>query len=146
MFASQTSVPVEKSIEEIRVFLTKIGTEGFSFAAYDGDAYLAFSFQGKAVKMCFKIPVHPGKEATIAQMKKYEQARRSKWRQILLCIKAKFECVLCELETFEQAFLAHIILKDGEKLGDVAMRLISDIPDKEIPGHLGFSKKKLKTA
>lgn len=146
MFAQKTTVTVEKSTEELRDFLTKIGAVGFSFASYDGEAFLAFTYRDRPVRMKFSIPIHPGQDATIAQVKKFEQARRTKWRQLLLCIKAKFECVFCGVETFDQAFLTHIVLKEGVVVGDNVLNLLTDISEKEIPLHLGFKKSKLRTA
>jgi hypothetical protein len=39
-----------------------------------------------------------------------EQEERQKYRALLLVIKAKLESVESEIETFEQAFLAHLAL------------------------------------
>jgi hypothetical protein len=48
----------------------------------------------------------------------WEQACRSKWRALFLCIKAKLESVEAKIETFEDAFLAHIQMPDGHTVGE----------------------------
>jgi hypothetical protein len=46
-----------------------------------------------------------------------EQKQREKWRQLLLVLKAKFTALEEGVETFEQTFLAHVVL-GGVVLGD----------------------------
>ena len=43
----------------------------------------------------------------------WEQALRTRWRALLLCIKAKLESVESGIETFDTAFMAQIVLPDG---------------------------------
>ena len=45
---------------------------------------------------------------------KAAQARRSQWRALMLCIKAKLESVASNIETFEEAFLAHVVMPDNK--------------------------------
>ena len=47
-----------------------------------------------------------------------EQWRRQRGRALLLVIKAKLESVESEVETFEQAFLANVVMSDGSTLYD----------------------------
>jgi hypothetical protein len=46
-----------------------------------------------------------------------EQAVRQRWRALALVIKAKLEAFESGIETFEQAFLANILLPDGQTVG-----------------------------
>lgn len=43
---------------------------------------------------------------------------RSRWRALFLCIKAKLESIESGIETFEDAFLAHIQMPDGQSVSD----------------------------
>ena len=52
----------------------------------------------------------------------WEQEAREKWRALLLCIRAKLESVSSGVETFEQAFLAHMLLPSGETVSEWAER------------------------
>ncbi len=47
----------------------------------------------------------------------YEQAGRQRWRALALVIKAKLEAVESGVETFEDAFLSHIVLPGGGTIG-----------------------------
>ena len=49
---------------------------------------------------------------------KAQRHRRERWRALLLCIKAKLEAVASDIESFEMAFLAHIVLPDGRTVGE----------------------------
>lgn len=48
---------------------------------------------------------------------KYEQAVRQKWRCMTLAIKAKLEVVESGIATFEEEFMAHVVLPNGETVG-----------------------------
>lgn len=119
MFAEKTKVPAEKSAGEIKKALTQFGTENFSLKTERDKASIGFTYKNVAVKVRFSLPEKPGKSSTIAQRKKYEQATNTRWRQLLLCIKAKLESVCMNIETFDQAFMAHIegqpILKQNKR-------------------------------
>lgn len=64
------------------------------------------------------------------QIEAWEQACRSSWRALLLAIKAKLVSVESKVETFEEAFLAQIVVKDDAgknvRFGTRAIKAISD--------------------
>lgn len=115
MFAQKTKVPSDKSIGEIRKALDAFGAKKFSLGTRKRHSFLKFTYNKTQVKFYFDTPEKPGKDATIAQRKKYEQALNTRWRQVLLCVKAKLQSVECGLETFEEAFMAHIQLPRKRK-------------------------------
>jgi hypothetical protein len=45
--------------------------------------------------------------------KKFEQSIRQKWRALLLVIKAKLEAIDSGISTFEEEFMAHIVLPNN---------------------------------
>ena len=55
----------------------------------------------------------------------WEQACRSRWRALFLCIKAKLEAVESRIETFEEAFLAHVMMPDGMTVAEHAAPMIA---------------------
>jgi hypothetical protein len=59
------------------------------------------------------------KSAAIEQA--HSQEIRQRWRALLLVIKAKLEAVESGITTFEQEFLAHLVMANGETVGDWAM-------------------------
>jgi hypothetical protein len=46
------------------------------------------------------------------------QERRRLWRALTLVVKAKLESVESKVETFDQAFLAHIVMPDGRTIAE----------------------------
>ena len=62
---------------------------------------------------------------TAASLKTGEQIHRQRWRALLLCIKAKLEGVESKIESFEEAFLAHVVLPDGSTVGQHAAKSIA---------------------
>jgi len=50
-----------------------------------------------------------------------EQACRQKWRALSLVVKAKLEAVESGITTFEDEFLAHIVLPNGQTVGEQAL-------------------------
>lgn len=125
MYAEKTSVPVDRSQAEIKKTLTKYGATAFAFAESKDKAMVQFEMSGRRIKFILPLPVHG-----VAREKKYkflmsqsqvDQAIRSKWRALVLAIKAKLECVDAGITTLEQEFMAHIVLPNGNTVGDVVL-------------------------
>ena len=59
-----------------------------------------------------------GRERSATQVESaVEQAVRQKWRALALVVKAKLEAVESGITSFEEEFLAHILLPDGSTVG-----------------------------
>jgi hypothetical protein len=59
--------------------------------------------------------------------------RREKWRAQLLCIKAKLVSVDSGIETFEDAFMAHVVMPDGQTVADhVRPRIASSYKENKL--------------
>lgn len=58
--------------------------------------------------------------------KEWEQACRQKWRALALVVKAKLEAVESGISEFEEEFLAHIVLPDGQTVGRWMQPQIAD--------------------
>jgi hypothetical protein len=58
------------------------------------------------------------------------QTDLARWRALVLAIKAKLESVQSKIETFEQAFYAHVVLPNGatiyEQTHEQVARQIAD--------------------
>jgi hypothetical protein len=125
-FAANTKVSPERSQEEIRRVVKKYGAKSFG-SFEDGDrAIVLFETQDRRVRFTLVLPHRESKKytqhsrglrteaaATIA----WEQACRQRWRALLLAIKAKLESVEAGIESFDEAFLSHIVLPDGDTFG-----------------------------
>lgn len=126
-YAKSTKVPVDRTIGEIRKVLEKAGADGFAFAEQGGCAYIIFKVKDRGIKMFLRLPRPPEKTSTEASKKTWEQIRKSKWRALLLCIKAKVESVESGIETFDEAFLPHIVLTSGERVGEKIIHKIEQL-------------------
>jgi hypothetical protein len=132
MAYEQTSVPVEKSQGEIRKLLTRYGAQRFTFSEgvndLDGRQWLAVDFVHAAefdrphlVRIAVPLK-EPDKAALKSRASRYnsrplaalieealEQEKRRIWRVVFYSLKSRMESVAEKLETFEQAFLPHLV-------------------------------------
>jgi len=107
-YAERTQVPVSKSRTEIEKALAKYGADAFGFG-WEGDrSVIQFRADGRYVRFTVQMPNR--EQMTQAR---FEQAERQRWRALLLVVKAKLESVEAGIETFEEAFLAHVVMPDG---------------------------------
>ena len=133
-YASATSVSVEKTEGEIKAVLRRYGAT--AMASFEGPQYAVIAFEMNDRRITMRLPL-PDKNSdqfkrtptkrqvrsADQQMAAWEQACRSRWRGLFLCIKAKLESVESGIETFEDAFLAHIQLPNGQTVSDLTRPL-----------------------
>lgn len=136
-YAENTSVSPERSRGEIESTLRRYGADAFSYA-FDGDtAAIAFRAAGRMVRFTVSVPdvsefVMTGgsrprrRTATQAQAAR-DQMERQRWRALLLVIKAKLESIDAGIETFDEAFMPHLLLPNGQRFGDWAAPSIVEI-------------------
>lgn len=132
-YAEKTTVPIEKSRLEIETTLTRYGADAFGYMVDGTRAIVQFRAHGRHVRFDLPIP-NPDDPAfttytqrgytydrtPAASRKEWEQACRQRWRALALAVKAKLETVEVGISTFEEEFLAHIILPDGRTMGQWA--------------------------
>lgn len=119
-FAENTSVPATRSQEEIRRVLCKYGATGFLFGESNNQALCGFEMKNRRIKFVIDLPIYEKtktKKGYIMSRENCEQKVRSSWRCLLLAIKAKLECAESGISTFEQEFMAHIVMPNGNTLG-----------------------------
>jgi hypothetical protein len=128
-YAAQTQVTADKSRAEIEATLRRFGADQFMYG-YDLErAAVRFRFTGKHVAFVLPMPGRSDRAITHAgnrwsprmpkqQEAAYEQAVRQRWRALALVIKAKLEAVESGITTFEDEFLAHLVLPDGQTVGE----------------------------
>lgn len=83
-----------------------------------GLAAIMFEAQQRKIRFTVELPDQARdkslrRKTHAATLQAVEQLHRSRWRALLLCVKAKLESVESKIETFEEAFLAHVVLPDG---------------------------------
>lgn len=130
-YAAKTSVPVERSRHEIESTLARYGAQQFMYGWDAVGALIAFVVEpspGQKRQVRFALPLPSrderrfthhsrGIRAAYAAEALWEQACRQRWRALLLVVKAKLEAVESGIATFEDEFLAYIMLPDGRTVG-----------------------------
>lgn len=139
-YAVDTRVPVERSQGEIRKILERYGASGFAFAETLNCAIVMFEMAGRRIKFMIPMPLRPDLKVSQAERGRYDQRCRSKWRCLVLAIKAKLECVESGITTLEQEFMAHIVLPNGSTVGDMVIPQIDQsYREGKMPPLLGHS-------
>lgn len=127
-YASTTSVDSAASRAEIERTLTRYGATAFMYGTRAGEGVVAFELNDRRVQFRLPLPDREADEFAFtptgrerspgSQAEAYEQAVRQRWRALLLCVKAKLESVEAGIETFDDAFLAQLVLPGGVTVGE----------------------------
>ena len=136
-FAQDTSVSVEKSKAEIEGMLIRYGATSFMSGTNRVEAVIAFEMSARKIMFRLSLPDKAAKQFTHTPSRgtprhsddahaEWEQACRSRWRALALAIKAKMESVAVGITTFENEFMAHIVMPDGLTVGDHVRPRIAD--------------------
>jgi hypothetical protein len=120
-YANRTTVKPDKTRAEIEKTLECYGATGFAYGTELGRAMIGF--QTKERRIRFLLPLAPPPRSTQAQA---EQFVRSRWRALLLAIKAKLEAVEAGIETFDEAFLSHIVMPNGQTMAEHALPYVAE--------------------
>ena len=129
-YANRTAVSVDKSQKEIQKTLEKYGATGFLFGVSSGQAICAFEMNSRRIKFVISVPT--------GNSDKDKQKKRTSWRCLLLAIKAKLECAASGISTFEQEFLAYVVMPNGLTVGeDVIPKIESGYRSGNMPPLLG---------
>lgn len=128
-YAQNTSVPTDRSRAEIERTLARYGASAFMYGWDDSRAVIQFQASDRLVRFVLPVPDRNDRAFTHTPArghrrsdadaeKAWEQATRSRWRALLLVVKAKLEAIEAGITTFEQEFLAHIVLPDSQTVGE----------------------------
>ncbi|USI71646.1 hypothetical protein [Sphingomonas morindae] len=121
-YGKDTEVPFERSVAEIVALLRGAGADQIGQMEDRASFTIQFALGGRIVKFVVRLLAPDdvekirGRRQDPARVE--EQWRRQRGRALLLVIKAKLESVESDVETFEQAFLANIVMADGTTLYD----------------------------
>lgn len=127
-YAEGTEVPVERSRFEIERMLQRAGALKVGVMSEPGAATVYFhSKDGWDVQLRILLPtasdalkVKDRRGWVLGEAKRQEwldQRAREKWRQLAFVLKAKLTSLDLGIETFEQVFLAHLVL-GGRPVGE----------------------------
>lgn len=123
-YAAKTTVPVARSRDEIERVLSRYGADAFAYGWDTGRSVISFRAHGRFIRFAMDVPPEP-------------QEERQRWRALLLVIKAKLEAVESGITTFEEEFLAHVVLPDNRTVGDwLSPQIEQAYDDGQMPGSL----------
>lgn len=135
-YAQNTEVGSDRSKAEIERLLSRYGAEQFVSGWDRNSAKIGFSIKGRNVRFTLPMPDKndpefwktPGgrrKRDENAAWKAWEQATRQRWRALALVIKAKLEAVDCSITTFDEEFMSHVVMPNGQTVGEMALPIIA---------------------
>jgi hypothetical protein len=130
-YAENTSVPVEKSLGEIVTLVKKAGAQRVAQMEDVGELAIQFFLNERMLRFRVKLPtledmpIRDGRNSLLSPKQRNDRAAaacRQKARALLLVIKAKLESVESNVESFDEAFLANVVMSDGmtvyERIGE----------------------------
>lgn len=142
-YAENTKVPIERSRAEAERILTNYGADQVSSGWTANKAVLMFRMKDRYVKIEMPLVV----KGVTRNHKNYiygedgaSKENRRRWRAMVLYLKAKLESVESEIISFEQAFLAHMLLPNKQTVAEFMQPQIAaayqsgDMP-KQLPGY-----------
>jgi putative ubiquitin-RnfH superfamily antitoxin RatB of RatAB toxin-antitoxin module len=123
-FAETTKVPTAQSRGEIEKLLSKHKCQQFGTAVdyLEMKARVQFTAHDRIVRFTVAMP-DPKK---FRREQDHAQEERRIWRSLLLVIKAKLEAVETGIATFEQEFLANIVMPNGRTVAEIVLPQIAE--------------------
>jgi hypothetical protein len=136
-YAEGTTVDAASSQAQILTTLRKYGAEAMAFGEEGRCAYVMFRFANRNVQFTLYLPTSwqadefrwDGRgrmRPDTARKSAYEGEIRRLWRCLHLAIKAKLEVVESGIATFEEEFLAHIVLPGGKTVGSQVVPMLDN--------------------
>lgn len=114
---------------EIEQLLKKYGADSFAYGTEPTRVFIGFRCEARTLRFVLEMP----------DEKKEAGRHRSRWRALLLCIKAKLESVACGIESFDEAFMPHVVMPNGKTFAEYAMpALTKAYTDGKMPPLLSF--------
>lgn len=150
-YAEGTSVPVSRTIAELRSVVEKYGGSGWIHAEHEHKAMVGWTYQGRAVRFVIALPTmdHPrvkwmeGDRNRIRPANQRPNAQKAEerriWRSLFAVVKAKLVAVDDGVVGFEAEFLSNIVLPgtDGATIYDgIAGRLDQLLESGDVSGLL----------
>lgn len=123
LYAKNTSVPVERSETEIKRTLQKYGADKIGIMTEPSKATIYFRVKDRDVQLVIPLvrkgdPM-PKRKGYVWNESGAQGETRRRWRVMVLALKAMLEAVESEITTFDQVFLAHVVIPGtGRTIGE----------------------------
>lgn len=129
-YAENTTVTTDRSRGEIEQTLRRYGADQFVSGWDASRAMLGFRVDGRHVRFELPMPDRSDDEFRLTptgryerdakqQGEAYEQEVRRRWRALNLAIKAKLEAIGTGIASFDDEFLAYLVLPGNTTVGQM---------------------------
>lgn len=150
MYAQKTKVSVKDSRLEIEDTLARYGVREKQFTDLEDRSMIQFKHKNRVIRFTLFLPSPNDKKFETSKTGRslsnsgirnaWDQACRTKWRALLLGIKAKLEIVQSGITTFEEEFMAHTVMPDGRTVAEHAIpRIAQSYAEQKNCDLLGFN-------
>src|SRR4051812_46014910 len=133
-YALKTEVSYEQTRIDIERLLRRYGAEQFLSGESNNAALVGFRMHGRLYRIQVPLPDPDSEEFTVmragsapprerprrARDRLYEQTIKTRWRALLLVVRAKLEAVDVGIYSFEEAFMGETLMRTGETVGEWA--------------------------
>lgn len=135
-YARDTNVTVASSRIELEELLSKYGADRFGYVTDEtGAVRIAFRIGGRHVRLDVPMPDLMAREFTHTpatdKLRSYDsrqrvldQAKRQRWRALVLVVKAKLEASEIGISTIEREFMADTVMPDGRPVHEHVQPLV----------------------
>lgn len=128
-YAESTKVPIEKTQADIHKLVKSQGANRYGLMEDEetGEVTIGFMIEGRQIRFriqtaalsaFMKTPERGLQRSRAQALQAQAQDTRSRWRSLFLAVKAKFDSIDRGIETFDQAFMAHVVLPDGKTIAE----------------------------
>lgn len=124
LFAEHTRVPVVQSRADIERLLARFKCSQYG-TVVDYDQRIA-RVQFRAHERIVRFELVLPEPSRYRGATRFEQEERRVWRALLLVIKAKLEAVENKIATFEEEFLAHVVMPNDQTLSVILAPIIAN--------------------
>lgn len=148
-YAAETEVSPEKSRMEIERTLARYGASEFIYGARPDQTLIQFRYAKRVIRFnlplkgwqSFKTSPAGRHRKDAAAQEAWAQDVRCRFRALALVLKAKLEAVSSGITTFEEEFLAHVLLPNGQTVyEETRARIATAYETGKVPMMLGFSE------
>jgi hypothetical protein len=148
-YANKTTVSPERSKMEIERTLARYGAVEFIYGARPDQSVIQFRYAKRVIR--FNLPLKGWQSFKVTDKGRsrrdgpaqvaWEQDVRARFRALALVLKAKLEAVESGITTFEEEFLAHVLLPNGQTVYEETRgRIATAYETGKVPMMLGFSE------
>ena len=125
-YAERTAVSVERSEQEIKRILQKIKAEKIGIMSEPTKATIYFAVKGRDVQLVVPLvrkgDAIEGKPGYRFSEHGAQAETRRRWRVMVLTLKAMLEAIDAKIVTFDQVFLAHVVVPGtGRTIGEALL-------------------------